>query len=146
MRQPILHQRAAWVFREIDVDKIHEASRVLIGQHDFTSFRSSDCQAKTPVRLMHSIEVRETGALVSVEFVANGFLHHMIRNLMGSLLYVAMGRQKQEWLASLLVARDRKLAAPTFLAEGLYFTGVDYGVDHPLSEISWSAPALPWQV
>jgi tRNA pseudouridine38-40 synthase len=146
MRQPILNQRAAWVFQKLDVAKLDQASRCLIGQHDFSSFRSSECQANTPVRLMHSIEVKEIGALVSVEFTANGFLHHMIRNLMGSLIYVGMGKQTPEWLTMLLAARDRKLGAPTFGAEGLYFTGVDYGVDHPLNEVSWSAPALPWQV
>ena len=146
MRQPILTQRAAWVFRPINVAKLAQASKSLIGEHDFTSFRSSECQSKTPVRLMHSIEVQEIGSVVSVEFVANGFLHHMIRNLMGSLLYVAMGKQAPEWIDELLSVRDRKLAAPTFGAEGLYFTGVDYGAEHPLTELSWQAPALPWHV
>jgi tRNA pseudouridine38-40 synthase len=144
MRQPILYRRAAWVFRPVEVSKIYEASRALLGQHDFTSFRSSECQSKTPVRWMHSIEVREIGALVCVEFIANGFLHHMIRNLMGTLLYVAMGKQALDWPGHLLAARDRKLAAPTFSADGLYFTGVDYGQDHPLNGVTWDAPALPW--
>jgi tRNA pseudouridine38-40 synthase len=146
MRQPILKRRAAWVFRPIDVAKLVHASQCLIGEHDFTSFRSSECQSKTPVRLMHSIAVKEIGSIVSVEFIANGFLHHMIRNLMGSLLYVAMGKQDSNWLPTLLASRDRKLAAPTFGAEGLYFTGVDYGIEHPLRELTWTAPALPWQV
>jgi tRNA pseudouridine38-40 synthase len=145
-RLPIMHQRAAWVFREIDVAKLELACQSLVGEHDFTSFRSSDCQAKTPVRTMHSVKVRELGALISVEFIANAFLHHMIRNLMGALLYVAMGKQELGWIESLLALRDRTKAAPTFAPEGLYFTGVDYGLEHPLNRVTWLAPAFPWQV
>lgn len=142
MRQPLLHQRAAWVFQPLDVARMEEASRCLEGTHDFSSFRSSECQAKSPVRVMHSLRISEHGPLLSIEFVANAFLHHMIRNIVGSLVYVGMGKQAVGWLPELLAARDRRLAAPTFSPEGLYFTGVSYGKGHALDALSWPSLAF----
>lgn len=143
MRQPLLHQRAAWVFQPVDVPALTQASRCLLGVHDFSSFRSSECQAKTPVRDMQGIMVREQGALLSIEFIANGFLHHMIRNIVGALIQVGVGKQPVDWMASLLQARDRRLGAPTFAPEGLYFTGVAYAPGDPLNELTWPVAALP---
>jgi tRNA pseudouridine38-40 synthase len=123
-----LHTRyATWVHQPLDVAAMQLASEALIGEHDFSSFRSSQCQAASPLRTMHSVRWREEGPLLEAEFVANAFLHHMIRNLMGSLLWVGAGKRPVSWLAEVLARRDRRLAAMTAPAQGLCLAGVDYG-------------------
>ncbi len=126
VRRPLLEGRAALVHQALEVALMREASTVLLGEHDFSSFRSSQCQAKSPVRVLQSINFTQLGSLISIEFVGNAFLHHMIRNLVGSLFQVGAGRKPVHWMAELLQARDRRVAAATFAAEGLYLTGVDY--------------------
>jgi tRNA pseudouridine38-40 synthase len=144
MRQALVHQRATWIFRDLDIEQMRRASRALLGEQDFTSFRSSECQSKTPVRHMHQLNITEHGRLLCFEFVANGFLHHMIRNLMGALIYVGIGKYKPQYLIELLNAKDRRLGAPTLASDGLYFTGVNYGAEHPVSSVSWPVHALPF--
>jgi tRNA pseudouridine38-40 synthase len=98
-----------------------------VGTHDFSSFRSAQCQSATAERTLLRCEIRRVGAnLVRVEASANAFLHHMMRNLVGALVAVGTGRQSVDWMALILAARDRTLAAPTMSAGGLYLTGVDY--------------------
>ncbi len=129
-RAPVQHPlwvgRAGWVFRSLDVAAMRSASRQLVGEHDFSAFRSSQCQAKTPVRRLAAISVEESGPLVALCFEGNAFLHHMVRNIVGSLVYVGTGRQPEDWIGKVLAGRDRRLAAPTFSAEGLYLQGVTY--------------------
>jgi tRNA pseudouridine38-40 synthase len=144
MRQALVHQRATWIFRDLNIAHMRDASQSLLGEHDFTSFRSSECQSKTPVRHLHQLTITEHGRLLCFEFVANGFLHHMIRNLMGSLIYVGVGKYKPQHLDELLKARNRRIAAPTLASDGLYFTGVNYGVDHPVTRFSWPEHPLPF--
>jgi tRNA pseudouridine38-40 synthase len=104
----------------------------LLGEHDFSSFRSSQCQAKTPVRTMQRVDIAEHGSKIIVQLTANAFLHHMVRNIMGALVQVGQGRQAIDYISKLLVARDRTLGAPTFSAHGLYLTDVEYpGYDFP---------------
>ena len=91
---------------------------------------------------MESIRFSERGAMLGIEFVADAFLHHMIRNIMGCLFYIGSGREKIAWMQLLLQARDRRLGAPTFAPEGLYLTGVDYGAEHPFSALSWNSPSV----
>jgi tRNA pseudouridine38-40 synthase len=112
---------------------MHAAAQGLLGSHDFTSFRAAECQARSPVRVLHQCDVQRFGRLIRVRVVANAFLHHMVRNLVGTLVYVGLGRQTVEWPAQVLAARDRTQAAPTFAAEGLYLTHVQYdaGFDLP---------------
>jgi tRNA pseudouridine38-40 synthase len=98
----------------------------LLGEHDFSAFRAAECQAKSPVRQMRAASVTQSGSLFTFEFSANGFLHHMIRNLVGSLLRIGRGRESPAWLGALLAGRDRTRAAPTFSASGLYLARVDY--------------------
>ena len=98
----------------------------LVGEHDFSSFRSAECQAKSPVRVMQSAVIRASGAYVLFDFTANAFLHHMVRNIVGCLVYVGKGKHDPAWLGELLAARDRKLAAPTLEAAGLYLAHVSY--------------------
>jgi tRNA pseudouridine38-40 synthase len=123
---PLLHQRAAWVFRPLDIDAMKQAAITLIGEHDFSSFRSSQCQAKTPVRTIKNIDFHEEGNLLIVQFSANAFLHHMIRNIMGALVEVGTEKRDLAWFKQMFDAKDRRVGAATFLPEGLYFCGVTY--------------------
>lgn len=132
IRSPLCDRRVGWVFRPLKVDAMVAAAQLLTGRHDFTSFRSAECQAPSPVRDLRSLEVTSHGRLVRLRFVANAYLHHMVRNLVGTLVYVGLGRQPAAWVSEVLAARDRAAAAPTFTAAGLYLTGVDYDAAHGL--------------
>ncbi|RYG08704.1 MAG: tRNA pseudouridine(38-40) synthase TruA [Burkholderiales bacterium] len=125
--------RVGWVFRPLDGQAMREAASLLIGEHDFTSFRASSCQARTPVKTLHRIDITKRGAYWRFEFEANAFLHHMIRNLMGCLLQIGQGQHPPRWIADVLQARDRDAAAPTFSPDGLYFSG-------PLYDDRWELP------
>ena len=114
------------MWRACDEKAMAEGAQALLGEHDFTSFRASECQAASPVRTIHSIKVVRKGALVGIELTANAFLQHMVRNIVGTLIYVGVGREKPEWVAEVLAAKKRALAAPTFDASGLYFIGATY--------------------
>jgi tRNA pseudouridine38-40 synthase len=105
---------------------MREAALCLHGEHDFSAFRSSQCQAKSPVRSLTQLDINAHGPYLTFDLCANGFLHHMVRNIVGSLIYIGSGRQPPAWMHQLLAARDRTFAAPTFDAAGLYLTGVDY--------------------
>jgi len=122
----LLRGRVGWFHRGLDAERMAAAARALVGEHDFSAFRDAQCQAKSPVRVLHEARVRRTGNMVAFTFRANAFLHHMVRNLVGALVYVGCGREEPAWIAELLEARDRTLAAPTFAPEGLYLAGVEY--------------------
>jgi tRNA pseudouridine38-40 synthase len=126
VRAPLLHGRAGWVFRPLDVDAMAAAAGLLIGRHDFSSFRSAECQAASPVRELTELAVTREGRLIRVRARANAFLHHMVRNLVGALVHVGLNRRPPEWAGEVLAARDRSLSAPTFSAAGLYLTRVEY--------------------
>ena len=126
VRSPVMHGKTGWVWRPLDAEKMHEAAQILVGEHDFSSFRAAECQAATPVRTVKHITVRRQGALIGVEISANAFLQHMVRNIVGSLIYVGTGRESVQWLADVLHAKSRAVAAPTFDPSGLYLTGVEY--------------------
>jgi len=130
-----------WAFRALDADAMRAGSIHLIGEHDFSSFRSADCQAATPVKRLNSITISRNGAYWRFDFDGVAFLHHMVRNLMGCLVAVGQGRQRSDWLAEVLAARDRDAAAPTFDAAGLYFAGPYYDAVHGLPE---HTPAFDW--
>ena len=105
---------------------MREAAALLVGQHDFSAFRSSECQAKTPVRTIHALEVEENGETIEFLVRANAFLHHMVRNLVGTLVYVGNGKHPPQWVSEVLNSRDRAKAAPTFGPEGLYLETIEY--------------------
>jgi tRNA pseudouridine38-40 synthase len=115
-----------WVFETLDAEAMKAAAAHLIGEHDFTSFRSSECQASTPVKTLRAIEIAQRGDYWHFEFDASAFLHHMVRNIMGCLLAVGRGQRAPAWMADVLAARDRDAAAPTFSPDGLYFLGPYY--------------------
>lgn len=130
--------RVGWVFRPLDGDAMREAAQHLAGEHDFTSFRASSCQARSPVKTLQPIRItrRPTHADTAYwcfDFEANAFLHHMIRNLLGCLIAVGQGAQPPDWVRTVLAARDRNAAAPTFSPDGLYFLG-------PVYDAHWGLP------
>jgi tRNA pseudouridine38-40 synthase len=142
VRSPLLAGRAGFCHRPLDVERMRAAVPALIGEHDFTTFRAAYCQAKTPVKIMHEINIERHGDLIVFTLRASAFLHHMVRNLVGSLLYVGQGREQPEWLGQLLAAKDRTLAAPTFMPDGLYLADIEY-------DDKWGVPReagrpLPW--
>ena len=142
VRSPLLAGRAGWTFRPLDVARMADAARCLVGTHDFSAFRSSQCQAKSPIKQMHEVRVERRGEAIVFTLRANAFLHHMVRNLIGSLIYVGQGRHPASWLSDVLEGRDRNDAAPTFMPDGLYLAKIDYdpkwGLPHE------AASPLPW--
>lgn len=118
--------RVGWYHRPLDLEAMRAGAALLAGMHDFSAFRAAACQAKTPVRNLWRCEVVRSGTLYRIDCSADGFLHHMIRNIVGALIAVGAGRQSPAWIDTLLASRDRAQAAATFPADGLYFTGADY--------------------
>jgi len=119
------------------------AACLLIGEHDFSAFRSSECQALSAVKTMRVIEISQRGAYWRFEFDASAFLHHMVRNLMGCLVAVGSGTRDVAWLAEVLASRERRFAAPTFAADGLYFAGPYYDAVHDVPNRTAAMDWLP---
>jgi tRNA pseudouridine38-40 synthase len=115
---------------------MQSASLRLLGEHDFSAFRAAECQAKSPVKTLRRASVRQCGALLVFDFEASAFLHHMVRNLVGTLIHIGKGAQAPAWIDELLRMQDRRLAAPTFSADGLYFRG-------PVYDPRWGLPDVP---
>jgi len=122
----ILEGKAGWHHRPLDVDAMRIAASFLVGEHDFSAFRAAECQAKSPIKHLHRADVTRNGDSLLFEFSASAFLHHQVRNMVGALVFVGKGSFAPEWMATLLEQKSRKLAPPTFSADGLYLTGVDY--------------------
>ncbi|MDR0251444.1 MAG: tRNA pseudouridine(38-40) synthase TruA [Burkholderiales bacterium] len=118
--------RVGWYHRPLDVAAMATAAQQLVGTHDFSSFRAAQCQAQSPVKTLTTFSVMRHGAFIRFVCSGNAFLHHMVRNMMGALLWIGTGKQPVEWITELLAACDRTQAAPTFMADGLYLTGMDY--------------------
>jgi tRNA pseudouridine38-40 synthase len=132
-----------WSFRPLDGAAMQSAAALLLGEHDFSAFRSAECQARSPVKTMRAIAVRRRGAYWRFDFEADAFLHHMVRNLMGCLVAVGSGARDVAWLAGVLAARERRLSAATFSAHGLYFVGPYYDPAHEIPERSAALDWLP---
>ena len=133
VRPALAAGRVGWFHAPLDVAAMQAAAQHLIGEHDFSAFRSSECQAKTPVRTVRALDIERRGERIDFVVRANAFLHHMVRNVVGALVYVGKGRYPPHWTRELLAARDRSRAAPTFAAEGLYLEAIDY-------EARWGLP------
>ena len=133
--RPALDARyVTWERAPLDVDAMHRASRALLGEHDFNAFRTVACQAPTSTRDMQAIDISRDGDLVHVEVQANAFLHHMVRNIIGSLLPVGRGEAREAWVGEVLAGLDRSKAGPTAPAQGLTFL-------RPLYPAHWGLPA-----
>lgn len=147
--------RVGWVFMPLQLQAMRQAAQMLLGEHDFSSFRASGCQAKTPIKTLHRIDIQFTPAGSApmrerqemdcgywrFEFEGSAFLHHMIRNIMGCLIYIGQGSQPVGWMQQVLDARSRDAAAPTFSPDGLYFLGPVYDTHWGLPS---STPAFAW--
>jgi tRNA pseudouridine38-40 synthase len=142
VRPAALHARVGWFHLPLDVDRMRSAARLLVGEHDFSAFRSSECQARSPVRALRRLDIDRRADMIVFEFAANAYLHHMVRNIVGALVHVGKGRHPPEWLNELLTSRDRRRAAPTFEAAGLYFTRVVYDATWGLPDMSDALPQL----
>ena len=130
-----------WTFHALDGGAMQAAAAQLLGEHDFSSFRSSQCQSHSPVKILRRVDIVRKGSYWHFDFDANAFLHHMVRNLMGSLLAVGSGRLPAAAMSQVLAARDRDAAAPTFAPDGLYFLGPYYDAAHGIPE---HVPAHDW--
>ena len=135
--------RVGWVYRQLDGDNMRRAAAYLLGEHDFSSFRAAQCQAKSPVKIIQRIDItqRRNSNYWRFEFEANAFLHHMIRNIMGCLVAVGQGFENPEWMVEVLAAKKRDAAAPTFSPDGLYFLGPlydeKYGLPNRTAAYDW---------
>jgi tRNA pseudouridine38-40 synthase len=133
-------RRVGWFHLPLDLERMRAGASYLTGEHDFSAFRSAECQAKSPVRDLRRLEIRRSGDYVVFDLAANAYLHHMVRNIVGCLVYVGKGKYDPPWIAEVLAGRDRRLAAPTFDAAGLYLVEVCY-------EDKWGLPQgyrCPW--
>jgi tRNA pseudouridine38-40 synthase len=126
VRPALVARHAGWYHAPLDVEAMRAAAAALVGEHDFSAFRAAECQAKTPVRTVHSMVIEQSAERIDFLIRANAFLQHMVRNIVGSLVYIGAGRQPPQWVAELLASRDRTKAAPTFAPEGLYLEKIEY--------------------
>ena len=149
-RSPMMNTRAGYVMLPpntwFDVDAMKAASQYLLGEHDFSSFRSSECQSKTPIKTLYAIDIISEEPWLYFRIRGNAFLHHMVRNLVGCFLYIGRGKRRPEWMAELLTAKDRHLAAPTFMPDGLYLAKIAYPQEFAIPD-PWLANSwLPTEV
>ena len=126
VRPALLHERVSCEFRPLDEVRMAEAARCLVGLHDFSSFRAQGCQAKNPQRYVYALDIQRHGEFIYLDIAANAFLHHMVRNIAGTLIAVGRGDRPIEWVQNVLEARDRNIAGITASAAGLYFVQVRY--------------------
>jgi tRNA pseudouridine38-40 synthase len=132
-RVGLWHGRVGWYHGPLDLAAMQDGCGRLLGEHDFSAFRAAGCQAKTPIKSLWRADVRQCGSLLIFDFEASAFLHHMVRNLVGTLVYIGKGTQQPGWIEDLLRMQNRQLAAPTFSPDGLYFRG-------PIYEPHWGLP------
>ncbi len=136
--RPAIHSgKVGWFHAQLDVSAMQTASRYLLGEHDFSAFRAAQCQAKSPVKHLHRLDISRHGEMLVFDLSADAFLHHMVRNIVGCLVYVGKGKYSPSWLSEVLAGRERSLAAPTFAPDGLYLARIQY-------EAKWGLPQQEW--
>jgi tRNA pseudouridine38-40 synthase len=126
VRPALLRSNVTWQYRQLNHRDMHEASQFLLGENDFTSFRSVECQSNTPMRKVTNLQVTRHGDLILIDITANAFLHHMVRNIAGVLIAVGSGKKPVSWVQEVLTARDRRMGAETAPPYGLYLVSVAY--------------------
>jgi tRNA pseudouridine38-40 synthase len=126
VRPGLFSGKVGWFHVPLDIELMRQGAVFLVGEHDFSAFRASGCQAKSPVKNLRELAIARQGDTLIFDLAANGFLHHMVRNIVGCLVYVGKKRYSPEWIGELLASADRTRAAPTFSPDGLYFSGVTY--------------------
>lgn len=145
--RPALARRCCgWVPRPLELQSMQQAAQLLCGEHDFSAFRAAECQSKKPVRQVHALAVQRIGNWLLLDISADGFLHHMVRNIVGSLVLIGQGDRPVDWLQEVLESRDRRQAGPTGEARGLFFLGpvypAEFGLPESDTETLWQAAGL----
>jgi len=141
-----MSKKTGWFHLPLDVKAIQQAAFYLLGEHDFSAFRASDCQAKSPIKTMHQAEVIQQGAFLKFSFTANAFLHHQVRNMVGALVYIGKGSYPPDYLQTLLQQANRALSPPTFSPAGLYLTGVGYDEKWGLPLGKFKSSSIQWLI
>lgn len=144
IRPGLYRGNVTWQYRQLDHRSMHQAAQHLLGEQDFTSFRSVECQSNTPMRNIHKIEVTRHGDLVMIDITANAFLHHMVRNIAGVLMAIGSNKNPVDWIQEVLQAKDRKLGAETAPPYGLYLVQVGYPNEFGVLQSS-PGPFFMWE-
>lgn len=126
VRPGLMAGKVGWHHRPLDERAMQAAAERLLGRHDFSAFRAAECQAKSPEKEVRQADIRRQGDFLVCDFRADGFLHHMVRNIMGCLVHIGAGQAAPDWMDELLAHKDRTRAAPTFMADGLYLSYIRY--------------------
>lgn len=135
-RPAVLYRRVTWECRALDEASMQVGANYLVGEHDFSSYRAIACQAKSPVRTVHRLEVARDGNLIRIDVIANAFLYHMVRNIAGVLMAVGLGKRDPAWVEEVLMLRDRTRGGVTAPPDGLYLMRVDYPEQYDLPQVS----------
>ncbi|MBP9722951.1 MAG: tRNA pseudouridine(38-40) synthase TruA [Gammaproteobacteria bacterium] len=132
----LLEKRALWLYKNLNIELMQQACKYLIGEHDFSSFRSSQCQAKTSVRIMRDIKISMLNNFIVIDLTANAFLHHMVRNIVSCLIEIGSNKKSAEWIKELLEIKDRTKAPKTIASHGLYLVNVEYDAKFNLPNLT----------
>jgi len=145
-RSAIHAGKVGWFHAPLDVAAMQAAAQCLVGEHDFSAFRAAQCQAKSPIKNLFRLDIRRQGEMLIFDLNADAFLHHMVRNIIGCLVYVGKGKYSADWLTEVLGSRERSLAAPTFAPDGLYLRRIKYEAKWglPQSEDRWQMTEGRW--
>lgn len=135
VRNAMQHGKAGWFHAPLNVEKMCEAAQYLLGEHDFSALRAAECQAKSPIKNLARLDIQKQGNTITFDLSANAFLHHMVRNIVGCLVYIGKGKYPPQWMREVLEGQERSLAAPTFAPDGLYLQRITY-------DAKWELPQL----
>ncbi|CAH1070326.1 tRNA pseudouridine(38-40) synthase TruA [Candidatus Nitrotoga sp. 1052] len=135
VRNAMQHGKAGWFHAPLNVEKMCEAAQYLLGEHDFSALRAAECQAKSPIKNLAQLDIQKQGDTIIFDLSANAFLHHMVRNIVGCLVYIGKGKHPPQWMREVLEGQERSLAAPTFAPDGLYLRRITY-------DAKWDLPQL----
>lgn len=136
VRSALQHGKVGWFHQPLDANKMREAAGYLLGKHDFSAFRASECQAKSPVKNLREFRISQENGLIILDLTADAFLHHMVRNIVGCLVYIGNGKHPPQWMREVLEGRQRSRAAPTFAPDGLYLRHISYDAKWRLPQIA----------
>lgn len=134
-RNAMRYGKTGWFHVPLNVEKMCEAAQYLLGEHDFSALRAAECQAKSPIKNLAQLDIQKQGDTIIFDLSANAFLHHMVRNIVGCLVYVGKGKHPPQWMREVLEGKERSLAAPTFAPDGLYLHRVTF-------DTKWGLPQL----
>ena len=136
VRSAVQYGKAGWFHAPLDVEQMREAAQHLLGEHDFSAFRAAECQAKSPIKNLAQLDIQKQGDTIAFDLSADAFLHHMVRNIIGCLVYVGKGKHPPLWVNEVLESRERSLAAPTFAPDGLYLRRITYDAKWGLPQVT----------